>query len=81
MIFSRLNITENSVVKINNRIIKHVQEARFLGVIIDEKLTCSAHIKGAGWVPNLGLVKIEFSIVLDRGEPQLPDAFYQIKKY
>ena len=42
------------------------------------KMKC---FKGAGGVPDLEMVKIEFSIVLDRGEPQLPDAFYQIKKY
>ena len=27
------------------------------------------------------MVKIEFSVVLYRGEPQLPDVFYLIKKY
>ena len=38
--------------------------------------------EGAGGaVPDHGMVKIEFSIVLDRGESQLPDAFYRIKKY
>ena len=37
-------------------------------------------LKGAGGVPDLGMVKIEFSIVLNRGESQLPDAFYRIKK-
>ena len=38
-------------------------------------------LRGPGGVPDLGMVKIEFSIVLDRGEPKLPDAFYRIKKY
>ena len=37
-------------------------------------------LKGAGG-PDLGISKIEFSIVHDRGEPQLPDTFYCIKKY
>ena len=39
-----------------------------------------AFIKGAG-VIDLGKVKIELSIVSDREECQLPDAFYRIKKY
>ena len=34
-----------------------------------------------GNVANDGILKIEFSIVHDRGEPQLPDTFYRIKKY
>ena len=37
--------------------------------------------KGGRGVFDLGKVEIEFSIVSDRGECQLPDAFYQIKKY
>ena len=37
-------------------------------------------LRGPG-VPVLEMVKIKFSIVLDKGEPQLPDAFYRIKKY
>ena len=45
MIFSRHKVSQNSDLKINNFQIKRVQEARFLGVIIDEKLTWSAHIK------------------------------------
>ena len=36
--------------------------------------------KGAGG-PDLGILKIEFSIVHDRGESELPDNFYRIKKY
>ena len=35
--------------------------------------------KGARGVDDLGKVKIEFSVVSDRGECQLPDAFYRIK--
>ena len=39
-------------------------------------------VKGAGGgVDDPGKVKIAFSVVSDRGESQLPDAFYQIKKY
>ena len=34
---------------------------------------------GERGVDDLG--KVEFSIVSDRGECQLPDAFYRIKKY
>ena len=37
--------------------------------------------KGAGGVFDLAKVEIEFSVVSDRGECQLPDAFYRIKKY
>ena len=37
-------------------------------------------LKGAGGVDDPGKVEIEFSIVPDRGECQLPDTFYQIKK-
>ena len=37
-------------------------------------------LRGPGGGPDFEMVKIEFSIVLDRGEPQLPDAFYWIKK-
>ena len=37
--------------------------------------------KGAGGVDDPGKVKIELSVVPDRGECQLPDAFYHIKKY
>ena len=33
-------------------------------------------VKGAGGVDDPGKVKIEFSVVSDRGEYQLPDAFY-----
>ena len=38
-------------------------------------------IKGAGGVDDPGKVEIEFTVVPDRGEGQLPDTFYQIKKY
>ena len=38
-------------------------------------------VKGAGGGPHLGIFKIEFSVVHDRGEPQLPNTFYRIKKY
>ena len=44
-------------------------------------------LKGAGppgggmGVDDPGKVKIEFYVVPDRGECQIPDAFYQIKKY
>ena len=37
-------------------------------------------LKGAGGY-DLGIFKIKFSIVHARGEPQLPDTFYRIKKY
>ena len=38
-------------------------------------------VKGAGFDdPGKLKVKIEFSVVPDRGECHLPDAFYQIKK-
>ena len=33
------------------------------------------NIKGAGGVPDLRMVKIEFYVVCDRGQPQLPDVF------
>ena len=45
MVFSRQKSLQDPVLKINNFQIKRVQEARFLGVIIDDKLTWSAHIK------------------------------------
>ena len=38
-------------------------------------------LKGTGGFFDPGKVKIEFSVVSDRGECQLPDAFYWIKKY
>ena len=37
-------------------------------------------LRGPG-VADLGMVKIEFYVVSNRGGPQLPDAFYRIKKY
>ena len=37
--------------------------------------------KGAGGVDDPGKVEIELTVVPDRGECQLPDTFYQIKKY
>ena len=45
MIFSRQKIEQNPIIKINNFPIKRVHEARFLGVIVDDKLTWSAHIR------------------------------------
>ena len=40
------------------------------------------NFKGAGGgVPDLGMVKIKFYVVSNRGGPQLPDDFYRIKKY
>ena len=39
------------------------------------------HLKGAGGVLDLGMVKIEFDAVFDRGECKLPDAFFGMKKY
>ena len=41
---------------------------------------CYQGLKGAGGFFDLWKVKIEFSIVSDRGECELPDAFYWIKK-
>ena len=38
-------------------------------------------IKGAGGVDDPGKVEIEFTVVPDSVECQLPDTFYQIKKY
>ena len=38
-------------------------------------------LKGVGGFPDLRMVKIEFYVVSDRGEPPLPDAFYRINKY
>ena len=37
--------------------------------------------KGAGGVGDPGKFEIKFSVVPDREECQLPDTFYQIKKY
>ena len=37
--------------------------------------------EGGRGVFDLAKVEIEFSVVSDRGECQLPDAFYLIKKY
>ncbi len=45
MIFSRRRIRDNFTVHINDTPIERVYEARFLGVIIDDKLTWSSHIK------------------------------------
>ena len=38
-------------------------------------------LRGLGGVFDLAKVEIEFFIVSDREECQLPDAFYRIKKY
>ena len=49
----------------------------------DNKITENFFIqtlRGPG-VDDPGMVKIEFSVVSDRWECQLPDAFYRIKKY
>ena len=35
-------------------------------------------LRGRGGVNDLGKVRIEFSVVSDRGECQLPDAFYPL---
>ena len=40
----------------------------------------SCQLRGPG-VFDLAKVEIEFSVAPDRGECQLPDAFYRIKKY
>ena len=47
----------------------------------DIKVGALLIIKGAGGVDDPGKVEIEFTVVPDRGECQLPDTFYQIKKY
>ena len=39
------------------------------------------YLRGPGGVDDPGKVKIEFSVVSDRRECQLPDAFYRIRKY
>ena len=38
-------------------------------------------LRGPGGVDDPGKVEIDFTVVPDRGECQLPDTFYQIKKY
>ena len=38
-------------------------------------------VKGAGGAFDLAKVEIEFYVVSDKGECQLPNAFYRIKKY
>ena len=38
-------------------------------------------LSGTGEVFDLAKVEIEFSVVSDREECQLPDAFYRIKNY
>ena len=45
MIFGRQRTVRDPILKINNFEIKRVHEARFLGVIVDDKLTWSAHIR------------------------------------
>ena len=45
MLFSRHNIKQSPIVSINNVQISRVHEAKFLGVILDEKLTWASHIK------------------------------------
>ena len=39
------------------------------------------NLRGPGGVDDPGKVEIEFTVVPDRGECQLPNTFYQIKKY
>ena len=41
----------------------------------------NAKIKGAGGVPDHGMVKIYFFGVFDRGASYLPGTFYGMKKY
>ena len=45
MIFSRRKIVTNFTVKMGNTIIERKSEAKFLGVIVDEKLNWTKHIK------------------------------------
>ena len=45
MVFSKRTIDTNFTVKIGNTLIERKSEARFLGVIVDEKLTWTKHIK------------------------------------
>jgi hypothetical protein len=46
MIFSKKRIDLSSLqIRIDNTNIERKTEARFLGVIVDENLTCSTHIK------------------------------------
>ena len=45
MVFSERTIDTNLTVKIGNTLIERKSEARFLGVIVDEKLTWTKHIK------------------------------------
>ena len=45
MLFSRKNTIQTPLVLINNVQINRVNEAKFLGVILDEKLSWSSHIK------------------------------------
>ena len=49
-------------------------------VLLTHLCLAATYVAGAG-VPDLGMVKIEFYLVSIRGGPQLPDAFYRIKKY
>ena len=51
-----------------------------LGKVARAGISTLQTFKGAGG-PDLGIFKIEFSIVHDRREPKLPDTFYRIKKY
>ena len=45
MLFSRQKIALNFTVKIKNTVIEHKSETKFLGVIVDEKLKWTKHIK------------------------------------
>ena len=44
MIFGRVSINSNPVITINDTDIEHVSSTKFLGVLIDEKLSWSLHI-------------------------------------
>ena len=45
MIFSRNTLQQNPRLTINNVNIQRVEEAKFLGVILNEKLSWSPHLK------------------------------------
>ena len=60
----------------SDRIIENSQNFRFRRLFI-----MILRGPGGGGDFNLANVEIEFFVVSDRGECQLLDAFYQIKKY
>ena len=49
---------------------------RFLGIFQIFREDLDFYRLGGRGVPDLGIVKIKFFVVFDRGEPQLPNAFY-----